>query len=69
MARQFNPVQGRFTSLVGGAGFNPLGAGDKIYGLGGRPAPNQGKAGANAKVGYTQRDARRDAILKRQGAY
>lgn len=63
----FNPVRGRNGSLKGGAGFVSQSAGNKAYGLGGRPNPNQGKAGAAAKTGYTMRDAQRAAILKRRG--
>lgn len=63
----FNPLRGKpSSSLAGGAGFNSQGAGNKIYG-GGRPFPNSGKVGAQGKQGYTERDARRNAIIKRQG--
>lgn len=63
----FNPLRGKTgTSLAGGAGFNPQSAGARVYG-GGRPFPNSGKVGAAGKSGYTERDARRNAILKRQG--
>lgn len=49
----------------GGGGFNRHAAGNRSYG-GGRPYPNTGKGGADAKRGYTERDARRRAIIKRQ---
>jgi len=66
MANSFNPLQGRNSSTNGGGAYVSGAAGRKSYG-GGRPFPNAGKASAAAKTGYTERDARRDAIMKRQG--
>lgn len=66
MANPFNPARGKNTSLIGGGGFNKQAAGSKAYG-GGRPFPNSGKTSAAGKIGYNERDARRNAILKRQG--
>lgn len=66
MAANFlNPLKGTSGSTVGGGAYNALAAGRKAYG-GGRPFPNVGKVGAQGKAGYTMRDARRDAIMKRQ---
>lgn len=62
----FNPLRGKNASTDGGGAFNALSAGRKAYG-GGRPFPNSGKVGASGKAGYSERDARRDAILRRQG--
>jgi len=54
---QFNPLQGRNSaSLVGGAGFNSLAAGDKQYGLSGSLAPNVGPV--NNRGGYAARDTK-----------
>lgn len=66
MANSLNPLRGKNASTNGGGAFNALSAGRKSYG-GGRSFPNQGKASASAKTGYTERDARRNAIMKRQG--
>jgi len=62
----YNPIRGKNSSLIGGGGFNKHAAGSKTYGAG-RPYPNMGKVGAEGKKGYAMRDARRNAILKRQG--
>ena len=64
-ANSLNPIKGVNGSTDGGGGFNALSAGRKTYG-GGRPYPNMGKVGAQGKAGYSMRDARRDAIMKRQ---
>ena len=52
----------------GGAGFNSLAAGKKVYG-GGRPMPTMGKV--QDKSGYAMRDgkmaARREALMRRTG--
>lgn len=61
-----NPLKGKNASTNGGGAYAPLAAGRKSYG-GGRPFPNQGRASAAAKTGYSERDARRNAIMKRQG--
>lgn len=61
-----NPIRGKNGSTAGGGGFNPMSAGRKSYGAG-RPFPNTGTTSATGKVGYNERDARRNAILKRQG--
>lgn len=73
-----NPLRGLFTQQPGmpvsaprgGAGFNPMAAGNKTYGAG-LSAPNVGPT-AN-RQGYAQRDAagaaRRDALLRRAGLY
>jgi len=67
MASNFlNPLRGKNASTAGGGAFNALSAGNKAYG-GGRPFPNSGKTGASGKAGYAERDARRNAIMKRQG--
>lgn len=66
MANSLNPLRGINASTDGGGAYNSLSAGRKAYG-GGRPYPNVGKGGAAAKSGYSMRDARRNAILKRQG--
>lgn len=66
MANSLNPLRGINASTDGGGAYNSLSAGRKAYG-GGRPYPNAGKGGAAAKSGYSMRDARRNAILKRQG--
>lgn len=65
-ANSLNPLRGKNASTDGGGNYNSLSAGRKTYG-GGRSFPNQGKAGAAAKSGYSERDARRNAIMKRQG--
>lgn len=62
----WNPLRGKNASAEGGGGYNRYAAGSKIYGAG-RPFPNVGKAGAAAKSGYSERDARRRAIMRRQG--
>lgn len=67
MANAYNPIRGKQAKLLGGAGYNPQAAGRKAYGQGGRPFPNVGMAGTEAKKGYAKRDARRDAILRRKG--
>lgn len=67
MAGAYNPIRGKQAKLLGGAGFNSQAAGRKAYGQGGRPFPNQGRVGAEGKKGYTERDAKRDAILRRKG--
>lgn len=68
MVTGFNPAKGRNGSQVGGAGYNRLSAGRKVYG-GGRPYPNAGKT--TDKAGYTERDAknqaRKNAVLRRLG--
>jgi len=64
-ANYLNPLKGKNASTEGGGAYNPLSAGRRAYG-GGRPYPNAGKSGAAAKTGYTERDARRRAIMKRQ---
>lgn len=73
-----NPIRGLFTQQPGspvtapqgGAGFNPMAAGNKVYGAGGY-APNVG--GVANRQGYAQRDAagaaRRQALLRRAGMY
>lgn len=66
MASQYRPVRGIKAPNAGGAGFNPYAAGNKVYG-GGRPFPNVGKGGAVSKVGYAEREAKRKAIMSRQG--
>lgn len=67
MASNFlNPIRGKNASTVGGGGFNAMSAGSKAY-SGGRPYPNSGKTSAAGKTGYNERDARRNAIMKRQG--
>lgn len=66
MANSLNPLKGINASTNGGGAFSPLAAGSKAYG-GGRPFPNSGKVGAEGKKGYSMRDARREAIMKRQG--
>lgn len=65
MASAYNPLRGINASSAGGGAYNAVAAGNKAYG-GGRPYPNMGKVGAQGKAGYTMRDARRDAIMKRQ---
>jgi len=59
-------------------GFNPYAAGDKRYGLSGRPNATSGPIGAEGMQGYGQRDqqqnARKAAVLQRmqaaqQGSY
>lgn len=66
MAANFlNPIKGKNASTAGGGGYNAVAAGRKVYG-GGRPYPNAGKVGAAGKTGYTERDARRRAIMNRQ---
>lgn len=66
MAANFlNPLKGINASTTGGGGYSAQAAGRKAYG-GGRPFPNSGKVGAQGKSGYTARDARRKAIMKRQ---
>ena len=67
MASSLNPIRGKVGSTAGGGGYNPLSAGRKAYGMGGRPAPNVGKTSAAGQAGYTERDARRKAIMNRQG--
>lgn len=67
MANFFNPIKGSTGSLQGGGAYNSLSAGNKAYG-GGRPFPNVGKVGAQGLQGYSERDARRRAIMKRQGS-
>jgi hypothetical protein len=53
----FNALRGgNSRSLLGGAGFNSLGAGDKVYGLGGTSTPNRGPVSNHA--GYAERDTR-----------
>ena len=66
MAELFNPLRGRNASNDKGGGFNRLAAGRKTYGAG-RPYPNIGKKTAAAQTGYAERDARRNAIMKRYG--
>lgn len=66
MAYSLNPLKGKNASTNGGGAYSALAAGAKSYG-GGRPYPNSGKVGAQGKKGYTERDARRNAIMKRQG--
>ena len=66
MANSLNPLKGINASTEGGGGYNAGAAGRKAYG-GGRPFPNVGKGGAAAKTGYSIRDARRKAIMSRQG--
>lgn len=64
MATEYTrPLRGRKPVSKSGA-FNPYAAGDKTY-EGGRPFPNVGKVGAKGKAGYAQRDARRQAVLRR----
>lgn len=67
MANAYNPIRGKNAKTLGGAGFNPLAAGRKAYGQGGRPFPNMGITMASGKAGYAKRDAKRDAILRRKG--
>jgi len=66
MANALNPIRGKNASTAGGGGYNALSAGRKTYG-GGRPFPNTGKTSATGQAGYTERDARRKAIMNRQG--
>ena len=66
MVNAYNPIRGKNSKLLGGAGFNALAAGRKAYGQGGRPFPNVGAVGAEAKKGYAKRDAKRDDILRRK---
>lgn len=66
MANFLNPLRGKNASTSGGGAYNALSAGRKVYG-GGRPYPNSGKTAAAGKAGYNERDARRNAIMKRQG--
>lgn len=65
MVKQLKPVTG-VKGQTPMSGFNPLAAGKKVYG-GGRPFPNVGKTGAAGKIGYNEREARRRAIINRQG--
>ena len=60
-----NHLKGINASTEGGGAYNSLSAGRKAYG-GGRPYPNSGKVGAAGKTGYSERDARRRAIMMRQ---
>lgn len=54
---EFNPLRGgNSASLRGGAGFNPLAAGDKQYGLSGTTAPNVGPV--RNRGGYAARDTK-----------
>lgn len=66
MANFLNPIRGKNGSTNGGGGYNANAAGRKAYGSG-RPFPNVGKTSVVGKTGYTERDARRNAIMKRQG--
>lgn len=61
-----NPMRQMLASIPqGGAGFNRLSAGRKHYGAG-RPMPNiGGVSNANAAAGYSERDARREALMRR----
>lgn len=67
MASSLNPIRGKNGSTAGGGGFNPLSAGRKAYGMGGRAAPNVGRVSTTGQQGYNERDARRKAIMNRQG--
>lgn len=73
-----NPLRGLFggqpsaalNAPQGGAGYNPLAAGQKVYG-GGLSAPNVGPV--QNRQGYAVRDAagaaRRDALIRRASSY
>lgn len=61
MVNRYDPLR----KQRGGGGFNSQAAGNRVYG-GGRPFPNVGRGGAESQRGYTERDARRRAIIKRQ---
>lgn len=67
-----NPVRLLLTGQppVGGAGFNPAAAGNRVYGSG-QPMPTTGRLGNTE--GYRQRDvaaaARKQALLNRVGKF